>query len=244
MCIHLFTNATLMISDKFFQHEINFIHSIPALLFIEISLWSAIAFHAILGVYYVLSGNRSNAQRYGYASNIRYTLQRATAWPTLIFIFIHIATLRWRWTFGGIIDTPSLAVDAAGNPLAAATTAYALQYSYWILALYIIGITAAVYHFANGLWTAAITWGATVTVASQKRWGLACAGLFVVLIFFSATGIAASLNYEHNLTPEKIKQLREEYKTHDHSDHSGKSGQHPKTDETNKPEHKDDGHKH
>src|SRR5690349_5113672 len=34
-----------------FQHEVDFIHSIPFLLIIEVSLWGAIAFHSIFGVF-------------------------------------------------------------------------------------------------------------------------------------------------------------------------------------------------
>ena len=42
---------------------------------------------------------------------------------------------------------------------------------------YMLGVTLLVFHFANGLWTAAITWGVTITEKAQKRWGVVCAGL-------------------------------------------------------------------
>ena len=44
-----------------------------------------------------------------------------------------------------------------------------------VLVLLVIG--TIVFHFANGLWSAAITWGLTVSHASQARWGYACAAL-------------------------------------------------------------------
>jgi succinate dehydrogenase / fumarate reductase, cytochrome b subunit len=46
--------------------------------------------------------------------------------------------------------------------------------------VYPIGILASCYHLANGLWTAAITWGLTISQGAQKRWGYVCGGLFVL----------------------------------------------------------------
>ena len=38
-----------------------------------------------------------------------------------------------------------------------------------------LGILASCYHLANGFWTAAITWGLTISDA-RRTLGLACAG--------------------------------------------------------------------
>jgi succinate dehydrogenase / fumarate reductase cytochrome b subunit len=46
--------------------------------------------------------------------------------------------------------------------------------------VYPLGILASCFHLANGFWTAAITWGLTISRNSQRRWGMACAGLFVL----------------------------------------------------------------
>jgi len=43
-----------------------------------------------------------------------------------------------------------------------------------VMALYLLGIWSAVFHWANGLWTSAIAWGVTSTESSQKRWGHVC----------------------------------------------------------------------
>jgi succinate dehydrogenase / fumarate reductase cytochrome b subunit len=54
----------------------------------------------------------------------------------------------------------------------------------WVLALYVVGVAAAVYHFANGMWNFCITWGVTLTRASQQRavwlWALVGLVLFVL----------------------------------------------------------------
>lgn len=196
VCFHLFTNMQMLLGT--FQHEVNFIHNMPALLFMEIFvLWLPIAFHGILGIIYTFSG-KANSNAYQYSSNWRYTLQRITGILAFIFIFLHVATLRWRWDlFGwytpffskGITDTGTV-VD-----LAHYSTSVALSYT-MVLILYIIGVMSVVYHWSNGLWTAAITWGATISVAAQRRWGFVCMAMFATLTLFTAGAILGAVTYK------------------------------------------------
>jgi succinate dehydrogenase / fumarate reductase cytochrome b subunit len=169
-----------------FQHEVDFIHLLPALIFIEIFvLWLPIAYHAILGVYFARSG-KSNTDRYGYQANRRYMLQRLTGYLGVLFLFMHISSLRWGWTYGGIM--PSF--DAAH---ASSSTAAHLQggfLPYFNAAFYAVCVLALVYHFANGLWTAAITWGLTISKQAQQRWGVVCAGIGVALAAAGMTAVA------------------------------------------------------
>lgn len=196
--MHLFTNFQMLFGD--FQHEVEFIHNLPALLILEIGgLWLPIAFHAILGVYYIFQG-KGNSHSYRYGGNIRYTLQRWTAWASLAFIFYHVATLRWGWTFFGAVDTPFVLAGNDDQQLAHATTALALQngpLDGWITtALYLLGTLSVIYHWSNGLWTAAITWGITTSVASMKRWGYVCASMGIVLTIFGLGAIYAARTYQ------------------------------------------------
>jgi len=57
---------------------------------------------------------------------------------------------------------------------------------------YFLGVTLLVFHFANGLWTAAITWGLTVSEHAQKRWGVVCFGLGVALMGAAWSALAAT----------------------------------------------------
>lgn len=196
LCFHLFTNAQMILAGHF-QHEVEWIHSLPALIFLEIfGLWVPIGFHAALGGIYTFSGRWNNLS-YGYTSNWRYTLQRITGVLAFIFIFIHVATLRWGWTFGGLDTLFYLhGPQPDAIPLAHATTAIALQKYAWVAWLYGIGVMSAVYHWSNGLWTAAITWGWTISVGAQRRWGYLCLLLFVGLTAFTAVAMVAALAYE------------------------------------------------
>jgi len=171
-----------------FQHEVDFIHNLPALIFVEIFvLWLPIAYHAILGVYFARSG-KSNLDRYGYQGNARYSLQRLTGYLGVLFIFMHIASLRWGFSFGGLMP----GFDAHH---AASTTAAHLQgglFPYCNAAFYALCVTALIYHFANGLWTAAITWGLTISKQAQQRWGYVCAAIGVSL---AAAGLTAIVGF-------------------------------------------------
>ncbi|MCP4833874.1 MAG: succinate dehydrogenase [Phycisphaera sp.] len=168
-----------------FQHEVNFIHSLPALLLIEIfGLWLPLAFHAVLGVYFARTG-RSNTTRYAYQSNWRYSWQRITGYIAFVFIFMHVASLRWGWSFGGLM--PPFDPD-----FAASSTAIHFQDGAWgafAAVFYLVGVLSIVFHFANGLWTAAITWGLTVSATAQTRWGYACFGLGMGLAVAAVTAI-------------------------------------------------------
>lgn len=184
---------------KYFQKEVAWINNeVPHLLLIEITLWVSIAFHSLLGLYYARTG-KSNTTRYAYQDNRRYTLQRWSGYIGIIFIFYHVATLRWGWTFlvpGG---------TRWSHDFSASTLVAALQGSKegWtaaglVVSLgYFIGVSLLVFHFANGLWTAAITWGLTISESAQKRWGVVCFGLGVALMgaAWSALGGALIASY-------------------------------------------------
>jgi len=162
-----------------FQHEVHFINNLPLLLLIEIfGLWLPIAFHAIFGIYFATSGS-NNVVRYAYQSNKRYVLQRLTGYIGFAFILYHVATLRWGWSWLTPTGT-AWSHEFASSTLAAALKGTGGQ---WTLAGvivsigYFVGVTALVFHFANGLWTAAITWGLTISEKAQERWGYVCAVL-------------------------------------------------------------------
>ena len=207
---HLFTNAQIIWGalgfEDTFQHEVDFIHDLPALLYLEIfGLWLPIAFHAGLGFVYTFSG-KANVKHYRYGGNLRYTFQRVSGIVAFVFIFLHIATLRWRLDVFGWF-TPFYADAEFGGEtvgLASASTAIAFNggpdasafVGVLIVLFYAVGVMSAVFHWSNGLWTAAITWGVTTSVQSMRRWGYVCGALFIALTAFTALAIYGSVTYQ------------------------------------------------
>ncbi len=221
LVIHLITNSSLAWGKwglraeghdlpvgaggiTYFNKEVTWINTqVPHLLLIEVTLWVSIIFHALLGLYYATTG-RGNVGRYAYADNWRYSLQRWSGYVGVLFIFYHVATLRWGWTFlvpGG---------TKWDHAYAASTLVAALQGSTdgWTgagLAVslgYFLGVSLLVFHFANGLWTAAITWGLTISHQAQRRWAVVCGAIGVGLMAAAWSALGAAWFADYDATRE------------------------------------------
>jgi len=177
-----------------FQHEVAWINNLPLLLLTEIALWGAIFFHSVLGFVYAFSG-KANVGNYAYRDNWRYALQRISGYVGFVFIVYHIATLRWGWTFlvpGGTQWSHHFASSTLAEALRGSSDNITMA-GILVSGLYFAGVTMLVFHFANGLWTAAITWGLTISDKAQKRWGYACAAIGVGLMGAGWSALAGFL---------------------------------------------------
>jgi len=61
--------------------------------------------------------------------------------------------------------------------------------------LYLIGLTGATFHFAQGLWLMGITWGITTHPRSQRISTCVCGVVFVVL---TVLGFHALWGFNHS----------------------------------------------
>lgn len=113
---HLFVNSQAALiniePDLGFITAVNSIHSLPFLLFIEVTLLGVpILTHALLGIMYLKSGennvfDRSLNKPYlpEYGRNWAYTFQRITSWILLFGIVAHVIQMRF-------IDYPLISHD-------------------------------------------------------------------------------------------------------------------------------------
>ena len=113
-------------------------------------------------------------------------MQRMTGYLAVAFIFLHITSLRFGWTYLGLM--PKFDTHHAASSLAIHFQQG--EVGLLLAAFYLVCVLAIVFHFANGLWSAAITWGLTVSRASQNRWGYACAALGMGLSTMAVAAIA------------------------------------------------------
>lgn len=185
MVIHLTTNASLLNGAATFQRAVYAIHSLGKLL--PLVEWGFIflplLFHAIIGVWIARTG-RSNTAHYNFAANWRYTWQRWTGLIAFAFLMMHVLHLHGWIHAATWLELGERVGFAQFRPYnAASTLAIALGGIFW-KAFYLIGVWACVYHLANGLWTAGITWGLWTSPAAQRRALKICsaigAGLLVV----------------------------------------------------------------
>lgn len=180
---------------RYFQEEVTWINTqVPHLFLIEVTLWVSIAFHAILGIVYARSG-RPNTRLYAYQDNWRYVLQRWSGYLGVLFIFYHVATLRWGWSWlvpGGAEWSHEFATSTLAMALRGAESGWTIM-GLLVSVFYFAGISLLVFHFANGLWTAAISWGLTVSAPAQRRWGAVCAVVGVGLMGAAWMALGAAL---------------------------------------------------
>ena len=186
LVVHLLTNASVLNGVSTFQENVDRIHSLGiALLPIEIIfIFIPILFHAAVG-WLIISGALPNAGAYPYASNIRYTMQRATGIIAFVFILFHVIQLHH------LAGAPFKDIGGAQfEPEHAASTAAEAIQPLWITILYAIGMLSVVYHFANGLWTQGITWGLWTSAAAQRRasWISAIVGILLAAVGLGAIG--------------------------------------------------------
>ncbi|GAW29939.1 succinate dehydrogenase cytochrome b558 subunit [Carboxydocella sp. ULO1] len=164
---HLFTNSFALKGAKAFNEKIEFFQTLPYLTFIEILfIGLPIAFHAFYGLYIVYVA-KNNILSYSYFRNWMFYLQRVTAIVTLVFLVWHVYVLRLA---KALYDT-EVSFEAISASLS----------NPGIFAFYIVGLVAAVFHFANGLWTFLITWGITIGPRAQQVTTYVTGLLFLVL---------------------------------------------------------------
>jgi len=173
--VHLLINATLIqgTNPDVFQAQVDKIHSLPFLIVIEwVFIYMPIIFHGVYGTYIAIAG-RPNVRSYPYEKNYFYVAQRVSAILLLAFIAFHVLGMK------GVLGASS---PLTFDPQKATATTISHINANWFTAwfVYPVGILAGTFHLANGFWTAAITWGLTVSSTAQKRWGLVCIGLFAV----------------------------------------------------------------
>ena len=186
MVVHLTTNASLLNGVPTFQRAVMQIHSLGAAL--PIVEWGFIflplLFHGLIGLWIVRTG-KSNLSRYRLVGNRRYVWQRWTGVIALVFLLVHVFHLHgWfhaKFWLDSIAHPLGMAQFRPYN--AASTLAEAMDGLIWPIwpAFYLIGVLACVYHLANGIWTAGITWGFWLTPAAQQRASKICVVLGVLL---------------------------------------------------------------
>ena len=172
---HLSTNATALAGRRTFDGAVRDINRLPFLPLIEVfGIFLPLAFHALYGVKLAFEA-RPNVGRYPYSKNWLYVMQRATGLVAFAFIGWHL----WEFRIAKLVGKmgteafyPTLAEHlsstVAGVPVEAI--------------VYLVGIAASTFHFANGLATFAMSWGICASKRSQ-RWALALAAAFGLVVF-------------------------------------------------------------
>ncbi len=164
---HLITNSFALKGPEYYNQKIEAFQQIPFLVPIEILLIAIpLAFHTILGLYYVYL-SKNNVLQYKYFRNYMFYLQRITAIITFLFVLYHAYTARIARAAAGIEISYEFMNGILSQPL--------------FFIIYLVGLLAAVFHFSNGIYTFAISWGITLGPRSQKILQNVCTALFFIM---------------------------------------------------------------
>ncbi len=171
---HFFTNSYSHQGEAVFNEKVEFLRTLPLLYVIEWGLlFLPFLFHIVYGLKIMYSGemvvrNVPNNRKW------LYWFQRFSAVPALAFICWHLGTTRFGG-YGHDANFFRIMTDHFENP--------------WTVIFYVVGIVSICFHFANGITTFCMTWGITVSPASQRYVGFASAGVGVLLAYMAITSI-------------------------------------------------------
>ena len=186
---HFYTNSKSLTGAADFNNAVKDLQSIPYILFVEIGgIFIPLIYHAVYGLV-ITAEARPNNLNYPYPRNWFYLIQRITGVILFFFIFFHVLNFR----FGMI---PGLNNQSVATHAGEAFNIVAREFHMWpIFVLYMIGITATVWHLANGIWLFLVDWGITIGERAQRLTGYACIAFGVVLLL---VGVNAAVGFIHD----------------------------------------------
>jgi len=183
---HFYTNSKALNGPAVFNDAVKDLQSIPYILFVEIGgIFIPLIYHAVYGMVITVEA-RPNNLHYPYSRNWFYTIQRATGIILFFFIAFHVLNFRFGMIPGlntiSVAHHPEQSFDIVAKEFRIVP----------IFIVYVIGITATVWHLANGIWLFLVDWGITIGERAQKIAGYACLGFGILLL---AVGINAAVAF-------------------------------------------------
>jgi len=182
---HFYTNSKALNGAAHFNDAVKDLQSIPYILFVEIGgIFIPLIYHAVYGLVITVEA-RPNNLAYPYPRNWFYLVQRITGIVLFLFIIFHVLNFRF-----GLI--PGLnTISVAHEPDKAFAIVAGEFRMVPIFIVYMIGITATVWHFANGIWLFLVDWGITIGERAQRLTGYACIAFGVLLLLVGVNAAVA-----------------------------------------------------
>ena len=163
-----------------YARQVSFLANLPLVFFLELfGIWLPIAFHALYGFYIWYRGD-GNSFAYPWTGNWMYTAQRWTGGIAFAYILWHTYTMRFT------------GVDLHDNPMASFGKVQHEVLQIPLLLFYVVGLIAASWHFAYGIWLFSAKWGIVSGDKAQKRLLALCLAFFFVL---AGVGLASLTSF-------------------------------------------------
>lgn len=176
----LVSNATAISGPDAYAKQVAFLGGLPLVFFLELfGIWLPIAFHALYGFYIWYRGD-GNTMEYPWSGNWMYTAQRWTGGIAFVYIIWHTYTM--RFTGVDLHADPTLSFGKVQHEV--------MQTSLFLF--YVVGLIAASWHFAYGIWLFCAKWGIVSGPKAQKRFLAVCIAFFFLM---SAVGLASLASF-------------------------------------------------
>jgi len=176
----LISNATAISGPAAYARQVSFLANLPLVFFLELfGIWLPIAYHAVYGFYIWYQGD-GNSISYPWTGNWMYTLQRWTGGIAFVYIVWHVTTMRF------------LGADLHADPTLSFGKVQHEVFQTPLFLFYLLGLVAASWHFAYGIWLFSAKWGIVSGEKAQKRFLVLCLGFFVLL---SGVGLASLTSF-------------------------------------------------
>ena len=189
---HFISNAFATNGPYAYADQVKFLTGLPFVLVLEtVGIYVPLLFHSLYGFYIWFRGE-ANVSDYPWAGNFMYSAQRWTGAITFFYIVWHTYTMR----FTGI----HLMTDSQA---AFHKVQMELQ-NPWAATFYVIGIIAASWHFAYGIFLFCAKWGITVSDTSRKWLARVCVVIALTFITIGWVTMAAFFKPQWRNTPEKL----------------------------------------
>lgn len=183
----LISNSTAIGGPTAYARQVSFLANLPLVFFLELfGIWLPIAYHALYGFYIWYRGD-GNPLAYPGSGNWMYTLQRWTGGIAFVYIVWHVATMRFLGS-----DLHAIPEFSFGK----------VQHEVFqtpLFLFYVVGLIAASWHFAYGIWLFCAKWGIVSGEKAQKRFLALCLAFFVVL---TGAGLASLTAFRS--TPQQL----------------------------------------
>ncbi len=182
---HFYTNSKALNGAADFNTAVRDLQAIPYILFVEIGgIFIPLIYHAVYGLVITMEA-RPNNLNYPYPRNWFYVIQRLTGMILFFFIAFHVLNFR----FGLIPGLNTLSVAHAPDQAFEIVSREFRMIP--IFLVYLVGITATVWHLANGIWLFLVDWGITIGERAQRLTGYACIGFGIVLLLVGINAAVA-----------------------------------------------------
>jgi succinate dehydrogenase / fumarate reductase cytochrome b subunit len=177
---HFVSNAFATKGPAAYTKQVELLTSFPFVVGLELfGIWLPILYHSLYG-FYIWYRGEGNVGDYPWTGNWMYMAQRWTGAIAFFYMVYHT----WHLRFTG--------VHLLTHPGAAFGKVQAEFQNPWIVAFYVVGIVAASWHFAYGLWLFAAKWGITTGDLARRRFGYVC---LVIALLFIGVGLATAYSF-------------------------------------------------